>query len=334
MPLTTLGDLAQNYVQRTSISRLNRDLATLGQELSTGTRADVTRAMRGDTQSLAAVDRALAALDAHDLAARETSLIIDATEHSIGQSRQRLGGLLDQMASVIEEANPAQLAAITTTARQHFEAMLSDLNTEVAGIRLFAGTASDGQAVRPGSAILADLAASVSGLSTAADLTAAIDAYFAPGGGFEATDYLGATRSRAAQKIGPNDTVEFAPRADDPAFRDSLKLLARFAVLDMGALAGDDAARSEVLVSSRDDLFNADRALIELQARAGVAQGRVEQVQTRNAAERDGLTRARLDFVAADPFETATRLQETQVQLESLYAVTARLSKLNLTSYL
>jgi flagellar hook-associated protein 3 FlgL len=43
---------------------------------------------------------------------------------------------------------------------------------------------------------------------------------------------------------------------------------------------------------------------------------------------------ARADLVAIDPFEAATRMEAAQTQLETLYSVTARLSRLSLVDFL
>ena len=52
---------------------------------------------------------------------------------------------------------------------------------------------------------------------------------------------------------------------------------------------------------------------------------------------RRGLRRSTLpatEIVAADPFDAATGLQAAEAQLEALYTLTARLSRLSLTEYL
>lgn len=334
MPLPSLGDLAQNFVQRSNVTRLSRELSTLGEELSTGLKSDVAAAMRGDTQALAGISRGLSSLDAHDLAAKEAAITVDATERKIDQSRSRFQGLFDLAAAAMNTADQSKLDIVAARARQDFDAMVSDLNAQAGGISLFSGTATDGPALRPAADIFADVTGAVAGLATAADVTAAVDAYFAPGGDFDANDYIGSPTARGATRIGPEDVVDFAPRADDAAFREGLAVLARYAVVDAGALDGQPGEKFKLITWSRDDILGADGALLGLQARAGAAQARVEAAQTRNAAERQGLETARNGFVTADPFETATRLQQTQVQLESLYTVTARLSRLNLTSYL
>ena len=54
----------------------------------------------------------------------------------------------------------------------------------------------------------------------------------------------------------------------------------------------------------------------------------------RNAAEASALQIARNGLVAADPYDTATAIQAVQTQIETLYTLTARLSRLSLTDYL
>ena len=46
------------------------------------------------------------------------------------------------------------------------------------------------------------------------------------------------------------------------------------------------------------------------------------------------LTADRAEILAADPYETATALSQTEASLQNLYALTSRLSRLSLTDYL
>jgi flagellar hook-associated protein 3 FlgL len=51
-------------------------------------------------------------------------------------------------------------------------------------------------------------------------------------------------------------------------------------------------------------------------------------------AQETGLQMAINDLVSADPFDTATRLQSVQLQLETHYSVVGRLSQLSLLRYI
>ena len=63
-------------------------------------------------------------------------------------------------------------------------------------------------------------------------------------------------------------------------------------------------------------------------------EARVEDAAARLSARGTALEIARNDMSAADPYETATKLQNVQLQLETHYTLTARLSRLSLTEYL
>jgi len=74
--------------------------------------------------------------------------------------------------------------------------------------------------------------------------------------------------------------------------------------------------------------------LVQLRASVGSAEARVEEASARLSARETALEIARNDMSAADPYETASNLQEVQLQLETHYTLTARLSRLSLTEYL
>ena len=71
-----------------------------------------------------------------------------------------------------------------------------------------------------------------------------------------------------------------------------------------------------------------------MQGRLGETQARIDETQIRLTGERDALNLARNNLIGADPYEAAGQLEVVQTRLETLYAVTARTSRLNLTEYL
>ena len=66
----------------------------------------------------------------------------------------------------------------------------------------------------------------------------------------------------------------------------------------------------------------------------GADAAQIEAARTRNAAEETSLGILRSDIGSVDPYEAGTRLEAIQSQLESLYLVTARVSRLSLAEYL
>jgi flagellar hook-associated protein 3 FlgL len=116
--------------------------------------------------------------------------------------------------------------------------------------------------------------------------------------------------------------------------RDTLKGLALAAMLDRGTLGGNAAQRAELAKTAGAVLLEAADARGALAARIGTAQERTANAATRNMAEATALQIARIGMVSADPYEAATALTEAESQLDTLYAVTARLSRLSLANYL
>jgi flagellar hook-associated protein 3 FlgL len=96
----------------------------------------------------------------------------------------------------------------------------------------------------------------------------------------------------------------------------------------------DDQTQRELIEASGQGLQSIEVELTGLRADLGFAEARIEESMARNASSRTSLEYARASLLEADPFETATRLDEVQFQLESLYAVTVRTSGLNLVNFL
>jgi flagellar hook-associated protein 3 FlgL len=63
-------------------------------------------------------------------------------------------------------------------------------------------------------------------------------------------------------------------------------------------------------------------------------QSKIAQADQSNSTARHALEMTRARIVNVDPYESATRLEAAQIQLETLYALTARLGRLSLTDFL
>ena len=110
--------------------------------------------------------------------------------------------------------------------------------------------------------------------------------------------------------------------------------MAGAALLDLGLFDGVPAERAKLALASGEAAIAARDGLTSLRARIGLAEERIDHASTRIAAERTALEIARNDIVGADPYETATKLQEVERQLQTLYTMTGRMSELSLTNYL
>jgi flagellar hook-associated protein 3 FlgL len=174
----------------------------------------------------------------------------------------------------------------------------------------------------------------VAGATTVADVGTALDTWFGPGGGFETFAYTGSPDPLRAFRVSPGESVDLPVTALAPAVRETLRGLAMAALLDRGVLAGDVAQRAALAGASGEALIAGRDRLVALRGGVGDAEAAIERARVRNESEGAAAERARAAIVEADPFQAATELQALQGQLETLYAITARLSGLSLTNFL
>ena len=123
-------------------------------------------------------------------------------------------------------------------------------------------------------------------------------------------------------------------RADNESLRDALMNVALASLASSNALSFNSSQRAELQRDSGIALQSNQEALTNVRAQLGTAEARLDAIETRNAAEKTSLEIARNDLLGADPFETATKLEDVQFRLQSIYAVTARLSDLSLVNFI
>jgi flagellar hook-associated protein 3 FlgL len=334
MSFLSIGDLAQSFQTLRRSAQLKTELARRNDELTSGRTADPARRLGGDYGALADIERGLTRLAAFASATRETALHATALQERLSRLTDDGATISGQLVAVGGGAAAGLVNSVAAAARGVFDAAVSMLNSGVADRALFAGRATGGAAVLDGPALLAELAADTAGATTAAELQDAVTAWFDTPGGFETKGWLGSGTDLGPIAIGPEDVVTLPASAASPEIRRHLAGLALAALVDGGALAGDDAARAEALRSAGRQLAEARPGLVGLSAHLGAVEARIDLVAARNAAEATGLEFARQDLLAADPYEAAIRLEEARARLDTMFAVTARLSRLSLTEHL
>jgi flagellar hook-associated protein 3 FlgL len=184
----------------------------------------------------------------------------------------------------------------------------------------------------PADNLLAALETVAAGATTAEMVAAAVTGWFADPLGYGSFYQGGEALSPVA--IAPGETADLSATAMDPAIRDTLAGFAMAALLDRGALAGNADERARLAQRSGAALLASADARISLAARVGAVEAQIEAVRTRNGAEETALGILRSEIGSVDPYEAATRLEAARAQLESLYLITARVSRLSLVEFL
>lgn len=334
MTMTTIGDLARSFVMRHQNAVLKGELNTLTAEIGSGQTQNVARHLGGDYSYLSDIEQSLRIVKGYGLAASEATQFTDTMQTVLGAVQDTTTALSADLLMASNGALPSVRASVAHNAAGRMDTIVSALNTSVAGRGMFAGIATDRPALAPADTMLAALRPAIAGLTDPVNYLAAIDAWFAPGGGFDTVGYLGATTSLAPFRVAQGSTIDLDLRADDARLRAVLADAAAAALSTDPAASLDDTGVAALQRRVGERILSTNDALTGLRADLGFAQSRLEEASSRLAAERTALDYARGSLLSVDPYESATRLEETEFRLESLYAVTARLSRLSLMEYL
>jgi flagellar hook-associated protein 3 FlgL len=330
------SDLARlQALQRQALETRNR-LDVAGQELTTKLKADRFAATGGNLTRAFALERSI---DRNAIFSETIGL----TELRLEMMQSALGGILGAAEGLaidlIDDGATGDLGAAmlhARSARSDFEAAVGFLNTQVAGQSLFAGTATDGAALAPAADILAELDVLAAGAPDAAAAAAAIDAYFAttPPGAFHTSGYLGSSDDLTPVEVGEGQRIAYGVRADQEEIVAVLRAQAKAAVVAGGAFAGSPADQLALVSAAGDALLAAKEGLLEVRSAVGMQQEAVEEAKAMRVAEADTLKLALNRIIAVDPLEAASTFQMLELQLQSVYTVTARLANLRFANFM
>ncbi len=334
MTFQGVGDLAQSFQLRRDNARLQELLRSVSSELSTGRTSDLGRAVSGDFGQLAGIERSLSRLSAYETTASETRLMADAAQASLAFVGDRMTDVSQAFLLANGDFQPSLIGSASRTARVALDDAISALNTRVGDRSVFSGIATDRPAIGQADDWLAALETTLAGETTADGVASAIADWFAPGGDFESVAYFGATDPLSEVPVSEERRVTLDVTALDPGIRRALEGLTVGALLDRGALSGSPSEQASLAKAASEILLVADYAMTDTRARVGSLQEQIESAEARNASEGQALELARARILAVDPFEAATELAALEGQLETLYATTARLSRLSLTDFL
>ena len=326
------GDASLTTILSRQSAHLRAEIERRTTEMATGLHRDMGAALGGDFSALAAVEQSLARLKGHAAVSAETALTVDAVQAALAAISDGADGLGAEILRAVGAAAGTGVDAVATAAARAFGTAVAALNTRFSERALFSGVNTGTAPLPDAGVVLSALETAVAGAATVAEVQAAIDGWFADPAGYDAL-YAGGA-ALAALPIAAGESTGLPVTALDPAIKDTLRALATAALLDRGLLAGQPEARAQVMRAAGDALAAGGEARAQLTARVGTVQAQVAAARTRNAAETSALEIARAGIVAADPYDTATVLEDLQSRLESLYLLTSRVSRLSLTEYL
>ncbi|TNF20180.1 MAG: flagellar biosynthesis protein FlgL [Rhodobacteraceae bacterium] len=335
MNVSSIGDLSHSFMMRQRQADLKTDMLALQTEVTTGHAADTRKHLGGDFAHLSDIERSISMLDTYRFAINEAETMTLAMQSALGTIQDVSSDLSSGLLLAAQSGARQGLATVSADAEHAFSAIVSQLNGQVATRSLFSGAAYDTAALATGEEMLAALRTAVAGETTLTGVQSALDTWFdMPGGGFETDGYLGSTTDGTPLQLSDDVRVGLSLRADDTVFRNVLKATA------MAALAGDEASgfspdlQSSMVARAGTDLIELQPDLTDRIAGLGLVQSRIDDNKVRNEAASLTLEMSRNALLGIDPYESATRLDQVQSQIEALYAVTVRASRLSLLDFM
>jgi len=329
------SDLASAMKLSEQSLRTKTALEVASQELSTGMKVNLVEATAGDLGKLFAIDRTLSRLsseaDAIQLAGGKSAL----AQVALGKIHENLVDFGPQLLSAVERGDTRSSQLIARDAQQALGAVVSALNVRYGRHSIFAGAALDQQAVAPAETVVNDVATIVAGAVDSTAALAAIDDYFfGPAGGFEGNFFLGSVQDAPPFRDESGETIEYAQRADSTEIRNAIRALAIAVVASEAPNFLGTSDQVNLLREAGSAAIAATDSVTTLRATLGFAEGRLEGASAQNQAMNGVFALERSSIVSVDPYETATKFEALQAQMQTIYTITARLSGLSLTNFL
>lgn len=334
MEFRSVGDLARTLQLQRIGSQQKAAVTRYATELVQGTVRDPLRAPGVSAARLAAAEQRLGQITALRGTLSETASRLNGARLAMERMDTAAGSAATELLSAGSLGNAAMVDAAAESARRALGASVSALNVTVGGETVFGGARTGTAALIGAEDMLGEIEATVVGLTDPDDIAAAVRGWFAPGGGFETTAWLGASPGPGV-RLGPGagDMSAPAPDAADPGLRDTLAGLAMGALLTRST-GLDNTGRQALALEAGALLQSGAEARHNTAARLGRLEADVAAAQSRIATEATTLEIERSEMIGADPFRTASALEEARGQLDLVYTLTARLAKLSLVEYL
>jgi flagellar hook-associated protein 3 FlgL len=332
MTRISVGDASLTNILARQGAELRATVNRAAQEVTTGRPTDLARALRGDVSPLLAIDASLTRLQAFRTTTQDAALQTAAQQVAVSGLSSLAKGITTTLIGAPDFQTQAQISTIAADMRGRLESAVGLLNAQAAGRAVFSGAQTDQVPLGSADDLLAALETAAVGATTADSVAAAVVGWFADPLGYGTFYQGGAALSDAP--IAPGETADLSTTAMDPAIRDTLAGFAMAALLDRGMLAGNADERARLAQRSGQELLTSEDARITLAARIGTVEAQIEAARTRNGAEETALAILRSDIGSVDPYEAASRLESARSQLEALYLVTARVSRLSLVEFL
>jgi flagellar hook-associated protein 3 FlgL len=273
---------------------------------------------------------------------------LDMAQTALGAASETAQDFLKQILAA--KGGIASASVLKNSASQALQGLASQLNTNAAGVYVFAGDNaaeapfanyfSDGSSARPATAAAFETAFGMTQASvgvsaiTPDQMQSFIDGAFAAL--FEdanwQSNWSSASPESPRMRISGHEMVEVGASAAEEPFRQLAEAYAL--VADLGGERLDPRTQKVIIERASGLVSSAIAGIASIQSRLGLSQARISAADASAAAEGAVLVSKIASMRKSDPYEAATVLNTLTVQLQASFAATARIHAMTLANYL
>lgn len=337
-----ISTLTQNLRSQSTVTNLQSQLSIASQQVATGKVSQVFSGYRGedartlvDFQNLRTTK--LSFIDTINTSNLRTKTVDNALVRMTDIAAEMRVELINQTEGLYDNTIPN----IRTFADNAITRFTNLINTRVDGRYVFAGhDVATEPFLDPATVKTAyNGAITASPPITSATIQAETTAFFngtTPAAGFTEGNYMNndyTNNGNTTIRVDEGVDLQYGELANDSAFADVLEVL--YAFQNINYQAGDDAEYYDLVHNwALPQIESAFDAINEMVGKNGVV---MTQLSDLNEEHKDFLTLAEtqiIDIEEADQFESITRLQTLQSQLEASYRTTATIRQTSLVNFL
>lgn len=358
----TISSLTLSNFSRSTIQRVQTQLADAQKEFNTGRHADVGRTLgrvTGNAISYRSQEDTFESMLASNKLITSRFELMDNSLSSIRNSADDYSKAL-----INGTATGTGTAALVQSAQQGLQQVLGAVNLSSSGEFLFGGTHANTQPLKSDATALTGLYSNVQGkfltalgISDVSQASAAdVQAYFSDAGltrtvsGVSTTfkfndDFYGTTPGTGtwgtiADSGGTNSTayisrseqIDTSVNVNTAAFKDTVAAYAMIGALGIDKMG--DGARQALTTAAQAKLKAGQDGIVKVQTDLGVRQNRVEAANTLLTKQKDIVAAAYGRLENVDQTEAGLLINQLKTQLDATFAVTGKLQGLSLLNYL
>lgn len=352
MKISFVSNHAVSKALSYQLSRLQSDMMKAQQEVSSGKYADVGLALGARTGQVVALDRDIERLDGLKVSNGLVSARIEVTKTAVTRLTEQAQSLMSALnvggngntVEVLQQSGRAALETLTgvLNSSHNGEYIFAGINTDVQPITDFYAENAQNKAAFDeaflgffGHSQTAPEAADITGEQMASFLEGPVhDLFFGPGGapGAGWSSWSKATNEGVTNRIGLNETAETTLSAN----MEGVRKLAMASMIVADLLEGPlkNEAVDAVVKHARNLVGESVADINQDTAKLGLVEQRIDNANERIAMQIDIFKTSMGNLQNVDTYEASTRVNTLLAQIETAYALTARIQKLSLLNYL